>query len=839
MKGTNTLSDAEHDLWPHGVCYGASCQLFFVILNMSNGKLNKLFVFLACLMPLLLTGQSMTIKGSVQEDNGLPISFATVLLYAPEGQEVVLGTITNEEGFFILEDLPAQTNTISIEMLGFESISKIIDPNSENVIDIGTVVLAASTETLGEVTLEARAPKIKRSPGRLVFDIQNTTLSSGSGYGAITKTPGVVVINNQITIKNRPTTIFVNGRRLYLSAQEVQTFLQNLDGALIKSIEVITNPGADMDAESSTALNINTTKSLSPGYKGSITSRYRQAIYAKHQLSTTHFYKNNWAQFYGSYTVSPEKNNKDQSSYIRFIGPGIPETLSVWKSDFNRVTDQITHQGFVQGAFTLNENNKVSISSQWSLTPKKTFTNQQNTTIYNQLFRVDSSFVTKSNTEHDIIEHVSALDWSHDFGPNTQWSTGGQYISFVNNQDQSLVSNYFDTYGDFLQQVGITTASKQRTHIVTGHTDFDHTLTAGSIKLGGKYSNINTNTNWLIDAAQNSTATESVAANFDYEETIYAGYALYEASWDIWALDLGLRYENTEVNSFATDGQNNQNRTYGYWFPNISLTKQTTPNNTIGLSYAKKIQRPRYQSLNPFRYYLNENNFNQGNPNLVPALEDKVTLSYSLNDEWFFEAYYQQINQALEVISFQDNTNFLLRQTDVNIEDYKQLSLDMSYAKELSPSWFTSLMTSAYYISNEFIAQESGDELVVNATPGVFFQSYNQWTWGQDQKHLIELTTSYISNLVSGSLDYNNLFEFSTSYQHTIIPKIATLTFGVDDLFNTKNVAVTSRYLNQDNRYMPRPESRMAWVSFKYGFGSHPSFRRKSIQNTQERDRLN
>ena len=167
------------------------------------------------------------------------------------------------------------------------------------------MVLDLQEENLGEVTLEFRRPKIKRSAGRLVFDIEKTTLSSGTWYSAIAKTPGVVMVNNQITIKNRPTTIFINGRRLYLSAQETQVFLQNLDAALIKSIEVITNPGAEMDAESSTALNINTTKTLNPGYKGSATSRYRQGVFAKYQLSTTHFYKNQWLQMYASYSVSP------------------------------------------------------------------------------------------------------------------------------------------------------------------------------------------------------------------------------------------------------------------------------------------------------------------------------------------------------------------------------------------------------------------------------------------------------------------------------------------------------------------------------------------------------
>ena len=67
----------------------------------------------------------------------------------------------------------------------------------------------------------------------------------------------------------------------------------------------------------------------------------------------------------------------------------------------------------------------------------------------------------------------------------------------------------------------------------------------------------------------------------------------------------------------------------------------------------------------------------------------------------------------------------------------------------------------------------------------------------------------------------------------------ATLSIGVDDLFNTKNVAVRSVYLNQDNNYMPRPESRMFWIALRYGFGDNPKQHQKSLNDHQERNRLN
>jgi len=223
---------------------------------------------------------------------------------------------------------------------------------------------------------------------------------------------------------------------------------------------------------------------------------------------------------------------------------------------------------------------------------------------------------------------------------------------------------------------------------------------------------------------------------------------------------------------------------------------------------------------------------------LVPAIEEKINLFYTLGQAWFFEAYYQKIDNALEIISFQDNENQIYRQTDVNILEYYQYSFDVSYTKDLNRNWFTNLIASAYFISNTFIAEESGGGAETNSTKGLFLQAYNQWSLGPG-KGSLEWTNTYISDLVSGSLDYGNMFESNVSYQKALIPKTATLSIGVDDLFNTKNVAVRSVYLNQDNNYMPRPESRMFWIALRYGFGDNPKQHQKSLNDHQERNRLN
>ena len=795
--------------------------------------MNNNLIILFLLTPWVLWGQNQSIQGVVQ-DTDQPLSFVTILLTpASESQsEPIAATITDDQGRFQLEGLLQGQYTLSVQMLGYEQWQTIVDLSGP--IDLGVIELASSQEELMEVTIQATQPKITRAPGRLMFRVASSTLSTTDTYNIVSKTPGVVLINGQITVKNRPTTIYLNNKKVYVSGPELKDFLQGLDAKLIETVEVITNPGANYDADASTVLNIVTNKNINPGYKGSVRGQYRQGVFAKHQWSTTHLFSADKHQWYASYSIAPKKENKNQQTYIRYLSPTTEQTQNIWEGDFNRVTDQLRHQAYAQWTWTPSSTQHISLSAQTVLTPNKQFNNLQENRILTPVYLTQQSFITKSTTDLETSDHVIDLLWRLEFDDRTTLKTLGQYIDYDQKQNQQLNSVYFNPSGEQTSQNTFQTDSRQATQIGLLQMDLNHKAKNTSWDFGAKTTFVDNKTSWsLTSSLEGSNQVET----FDYDERVYAAYARMEGQFGEWALSSGLRYEETEVIRESTQSQIPKWRYYN-WFPELILSQELPNQQSWGLGYVKKIQRPRYQSLNPFRYYLNESNYNQGNPNLVPAIEQKFNLFYTIDRWWYFEAYYQKIDNALEIISFQDNENQVYRQTDVNIEDYYQYSFDVSFTKNMNRTWFTNLIASAYYISNTFIAEESGGQSVINSTPGVFLQAYNQWSLGSGKGRL-EWTNTYISDLVSGSLDYSNMFESSLSYQRTLIPKTATLTIGVDDLFNTKNVAVRSVYLNQDNNYMPRPESRMIWMALRYGFGDNPREHRRSLKDHQERSRLN
>ena len=805
--------------------------------------MTKFLFLLLSLTSTIVWGQHYSLRGQITQENA-PLSFVTIVVtQEPEtiseppsstftGQ-IMGATISGDDGRFMIEDLPAGRYSINAQILGFESYNRMVTLGPS--VDLGQIILNPSEQQLEEVTITARPPQITREPGRLIFRVAESTLSTTDSYNIITKTPGVVVLNGALTIKNRPTTIYLNNKRLFLSGPELKDFLEGLDAKLVESVEVITNPGANYDADATTVLNLKTSKNISPGYKGSVRGMYRQGVFAKQQWTTTHLLSRDQQQWYFSYSIAPKKENKNQETYIRYLSPVTQQTANIWEGDFNRVTDQLTHQAYAQWNWTPNTKHEVSLSAQSAITPSKRFTNLQQNRILTPLYLTQETFITKSNTEFDTQDHVLDLVWRASITDQTTLNATAQFVDYHQDQQQDLVSAYFDPFGQNTANNAFTTNSNQETTIGLGQIDLNHKSGSALWDFGLKMTQVDTKTNWSL-TPESATAIGPVE-RFDYNEQVIAGFGRMEHSWGSWSLATGLRYENTQINRFSTQESLAELR-YENWFPELTITKELPGEQSWGMSYLKKIQRPRYQALNPFRYYLNEANYNQGNPNLVPAVEQKLNMFYTLGRAWYFEAYYQQIDNALEMISFQDNENQIYRQTDVNILDYYQYSFDVSFTKDLNRNWFTNLIASAYFISNTFIAEESGGGAETNSTKGLFLQAYNQWSLGPG-KGSIEWTNTYISDLVSGSLDYGDIFESTIAYQRTLIPKTATLSLGVDDIFNTKNVAVSSVYLNQDNNYMPRPESRMIWLALRYGFGDNPKQHQKSLNDHQERSRLN
>lgn len=767
-----------------------------------------------------LYAQENSISGRIVDENNNPLSFVNVVIYKDGASSPTYGTTTAENGTFIFTSIVEETLTVTFSYVGFKDQSKSI--KLLNDYNFGVVTLSKTTETLDETVVVTQKPKIEKHPDKLVFYVENTTLSTGSALNVLTKTPGVLVIQDNISIKNAATVIYINNKRVYLSNSEVISLLRNMDASALKKVEVITNPSSNFDAEGAAILNIVTSKAISIGYKGSVNATYEQATYAKFALATNHFYKNDWVSLYGNYSFSPRKEIKNQDDHIRFFNDDL-STKAFWDTDFERETVSNEHQLNFIADFTLDEKNSVSVTSNLISSPNKEFNNRVDAEMKNAQRQLDSTFVTQSELENDKSNFTVGIIYELLTGEKNnklQIYTNG--ITYSETQTQHVNTQYFDPDQAFLNENDFKTRANQESDVFTGGIDFTPILEKGSLQSGLKYSNITTKSrlDFFDTQTDNPVFIEELSDNFEYKENIYAAYVQYSRDWKKWSVDAGLRAEYTDLegNSRALGEINTSN--YFEVFPTVSITRELHQDHVVSLSYARRISRPRYQSLNPFKYFLNENNYNGGNPNLKPSIDNKITASYALKNKWFIDVYYQEAKNSLSTLTFQDNENQTLRNIESNLIGDFQYSLDVSYASSLNAWWYTSVYTSSFYLENEFYAVESAPETYSNSTYGFFGQWYNDLTISSKKNISADVTMLYFSNYIFGSYTLKNQYSLSFSIRKSFWNDKGQLTVGVDDIFNTNNIPVTSRYYNQDNSYFSKPESRLFRIGFKYSFGN-------------------
>lgn len=782
--------------------------------------------------------QEATINGTVLDSEKAPLSFVSVLLFELDATEPFKGVTSEEDGTFQITNVAPATYKIAFSFIGFNTKEQTIEVLSDK--KLGQIILKESTEALDEAVVTAKKPTLQKTAGKIIFNVENTTLSVGSTFDLLKKTPGILIIGEEIKVKFSSPVIYINGKRVYLSSSEVASLLQNLDASAIKSVEVITNPSAKYDAEAGAVLNIITSRAVSVGYKGSVNSRYEQATYPKYNFGTSHFYKNNWINFYGSYSFSPRKEFKEDDNFIRYFNPD-GSTNSIWESDFTRTTHSKAHQGNFIADITISETQTLGITSNILVSPNKTYYNTGFAEIFNGVRVLDSTFTTLSSLENDTSNLTFNVDYKIDLdkeGGNVK--VAANYIDYDNSQLQDVATNYFLPTGDFLRNNTFSTNSSQKTKIVTGQADLTTSLFEGAFEAGLKYTVTDTKSslNFFDVENNNQQLNGSLSDNFNYKENVYAEYINYAKDWGTWSFNAGVRGEYTHIDAISRSLGEIETQKYFELFPSVNLTRALSENSNLGVSYKRAISRPNYEALNPFKYFITENNYKGGNPNLVPSIETKVMISYDYKSKWFFELYYQHFKNNLSSLTFQDNETRTSHTIESNLIKDFQYSFDIVFADSLNPWWYFQFVTSSYYLENEFYSEASSEKTYANHTVGFYGYISNDITLSKKQSITSSLIVNYISNLIFGSYDYKNQFNTSFSIRKSFWDKQASVTVGVDDIFDTNNVPVTSNYYNQDNGFFARNESRLFRLGVTYNFGNARLRDNNRSSNTEEGDRL-
>jgi hypothetical protein len=777
-----------------------------------------------------------TIKGKLVTETNNPVAFANVILLdTQDSTSVYKGTISEDNGEFLLEEIASNDYLLKVSFVGYEEYLQQISVNSDK--KIRKITLKEGASNLDEVTINARKPKITRSIDRITFDVENSTLSRGNSWDILRQTPGVIMSQGQLQVRNSNVTVYINDRKVQLTESELQTLLQSYSAENIKSIEVITNPPARYEAEGGAILNINTTSAISPGYKGSVEGNYTQGIVPKYQLGTSHYWKGDKLNVFANYTFSPRKEIKRDDSYINF-SPN--ETFGQrWESDFERVTRSQAHNANVILDYDFDENNKLSFSSNLLFSPDKTFDNSVRTDISTQGNTPFSNFITDSDVTTDDNNVALDLNYTHSFENGGNISAGAHYTKFDQEREQMVETDYFSGNGEIVDNIAFNTEAIQDINIFTAQIDLSTSLGKMAFESGLKLSSIDSESGIdFFDAESLQDLYDNLSDEFHYDENVYAAYASASRDWEKWSAKLGLRGEYTDLlgESISTDQLNSQE--YFELFPTAYLQYRASDNHSFTLDYSRRIERPRYESLNPFRYFLNENDFNAGNPNLRAAISNNINLNYTLLGQYFFDVYYRDNGRSPASLAFQDNQSLTIRRLQANLLESKSYGLSFSNGRSITGWWYAQLYAEIFHDETKFLAVESNNAEVTNEVDAALLQLYNGFTLSKDGTFSGNLTFLYVSDYIAGSYNFDPFSTLSLGVRKTLWNNRAELSLNINDIFNDTNTRLTSQYLNQDNSYFAQEEMRYVQVGFKYNFGNFRLEDNQRSIDAAERDRL-
>ncbi len=773
------------------------------------------------ILPLAMASQTFEVAGSVKDSDGKPLPFANVILLKALDNTQVNGTSADETGRFTLKDIPEDVYYLQAKYFGYKST--LVALEIKRNIQIGALVLEPDSEWLNEVVVTGQKPTVERKADRIIFNVENTVIGEGTTWDILRNAPGVIVAQNNLEIRGQPAAVYLNDRKIQLSQTEIQDFLKGLSGDMISSVEIIPNPPASYEAEDGSILNIRTKENVVPGYKGNLRGQYTQAFYAKYSLGTSQYFKNDKVGIFANYVINPRKDIKEADNQINFINDQ-GEVFADWLTLLDQTSRSQDQQLNLILDYKPGERDLLNFTSNLSFSPNKNFTNKLNTVMLDGFGVLDSTLQTNSAIEEDLVNLSFDLNYERSLKKEgATLKANAHYTYYELTRLQLGSSDYFDAAGDFIRNFTFATDALQDVNIFTGQLDFSTPVESGSFESGLKGSWINSKSGIDYFDVNNNLPPFDIALsdNFIYQEGVFAAYASLSQDWEKWSLNLGLRAEQTNVESNSETSLQITTQNYFELFPSVFLTRKLGPDNSLSFDYSRKLTRPKYSDLNPFRYFLNENNYFEGNPNLVPSFSHNFNLNLSLKDTYFIDLYYRDNGRYISLLSFQDNEIQTLRQIKQNVQKSTSYGLDFTISTSVTPFWVVYFYNSLFYEDETFLAEESTIETYTNRVTGYYGYLNNSFTLSKDRSFTGEVSLTYLSGFLFGSYKVSESFVMNVGLRKTLWDNRAVISLLAEDLFNRANATFTTRYANQDNSFLENTETQFIRLGFTYNLGNY------------------
>ena len=237
---------------------------------------NHLFILFFLLPFVFATAQEGVLSGRIVEAQTVtPVTYATVVLKPQTGEELVAGSLSDEDGRFTLSGIAAGEYRLEVSFVGYASkeVSVLIGALN-NIYDLGKIELDPQAQQLDEVMVEAQRAIVSGELDRKSFDVaDNIAQTGGSVLDVMKGLPGVTVSQegNIVLRGSDKVAVLIDGKQSSLTGFGNQKGLSSVPAANIERIEIINNPSAKYDAVGMAGIiNIIYKKEKEKGWNGDV-----------------------------------------------------------------------------------------------------------------------------------------------------------------------------------------------------------------------------------------------------------------------------------------------------------------------------------------------------------------------------------------------------------------------------------------------------------------------------------------------------------------------------------------------------------------------------------------
>ncbi len=796
-----------------------------------------LTLFFTGLLSCSLQAQLHQISGKVIDEAGETIPFASIFLLDSSYTTVAKGTAADENGFFSIGEIVPGSYFIKASYIENESEPEIL----EIAKDLAALeIVLRPNQVLDEVVVVSQQPRFEQKVDRLVFTIANTSLTDGDVWNVLKRTPSVVILQDKIVVKGQDDIkVLINDRPVNLPKEELIDLLSGTSASSVEAIEIITNPPANYSAEGALLINIKMSKNLTARYNGSVFKRFDQGVFPKYTLGTDHYFKGNKTDLSINYSYGSSKKLTRYTDVANFIENG--SVASTWTTEQERIRRQNQHSLTAFLDITVDKNNTIGISTINTYAPKVDQMAKSETLIDDPNGNLQRSFNSLNETPGDRSNNSVYLDWTHRTGEKGGTiSVNSHYTRYDDSREQVLDTDFFDANGTLTDQDNFVTGTRQKIDLWSLQSDYNvkldtfWRLTSG-LRYAGIYSQSTISQEGFDRDQPGIDPTES--GTFDYDENIYAAYLSTNASWTKWKLKMGLRGEFTKTVGQLNTAMETNRRSYFELFPSFSVNFLPSKKNSILLYYYRRINRPRYNLINPFQYFQSVNSVQEGNPNLLPAVRNYVQLGYTFDRSYTIDVFYRvQKNQFRNQV-FQDNETNLLRFISTNLIRNISYGADFSINKNFTNRLSSYLTLSGSSYSNRFRDLTSGT-IVDNDIVIMTFRTNHTFSFLEDRSLTADLLYFYKTPVIVGNTRQNGYSGLNIGFRKTLWNKKGSFSLEVVDIFNQGNLLDTRQFLDQNNSASIRRENRLLRLAFRYRFGDSGIKNNKKSKKVDEQKRI-